>query len=83
MRKINWKTRGGVGILDALHNCSSDEVGNGVYARGVLVGIMVSLIYTGHNFDEAWKQILETGRIDPLCIPQGWPTLADYTEAKK
>lgn len=86
MKAINWDTREGMILLDALHNCHQDVIGttpsNIDHAEGVLVGVVAGLMHAGYGFDEVWEQILRRVQVWHECVPASWPSLADYDEAK-
>lgn len=81
-------------LKDALHNVSPEEMGiaklvghqtyhsNVTYGRGVLVGLVAGLMAANMSFDDAWQLCLTQGcPIYPDCIPDSWPSEADYVEA--
>lgn len=52
------------------------------YGKGVVVGVVSALMSTGRSFDDAWSLCLEIKpEIYPACVPEGWPSAADYLAA--
>lgn len=67
--------RGAITLKDALHNLDARENGDDhEYSRGVLVGVVSTLMATGMEFDKAIQLVwqLAPGKIPKERVPESW-----------
>ncbi|MHA1948315.1 MAG: hypothetical protein ACW99G_03605 [Candidatus Thorarchaeota archaeon] len=70
-------------IKDALYNLADKAGSKHGYARGVLVGVIATLIANGQDFEEAVTTVKQyiPKDIDPKRIPEGWEeNFKDFTK---